>query len=56
MNAYDLLNQTLSVIPGMSSPRYPGGGRVNRDVAQTGTPPVGQLAYKDGKPSVGGKL
>ena len=50
MNAYDLLNQTLSVIPGMSSPRYPGGGRVNRDVAQTGTPPVGQLAYKDGKP------
>jgi hypothetical protein len=50
VDAYDLLNQTLSIIPGMSSPRYPGGGRVNRDVAQTGTPPIGQLAYKDGKP------
>jgi hypothetical protein len=50
MDAYELLNQVLSVVPGMSSPRYPGGGRVNRNVAQTGTPPVGQLAYKDGKP------
>ena len=50
MDAYELLNQALSVIPGMSSPRYPGGGRVNTSVGQTGTPPPGQLAYKDGKP------
>lgn len=50
MDPYELLNQALSVIPGMSSPRYPGGGRVNTSVGQTGTPPPGQLAYKDGKP------
>lgn len=50
MDPYELLNQAISVIPGMSSPRYPGGGRVNTSVGQTGTPPPGQLAYKDGKP------
>lgn len=50
MDPYELLNQVISHIPGMSSPRYPGGGRVNTSVGQTGTPPPGQLAYKDGKP------
>jgi hypothetical protein len=50
MDPYELLNQAISVIPGMSSPRYPGGGRINTSVGQTGAPPPGQLAYKDGKP------
>lgn len=50
MDPYELLNQVISHIPGMSSPRYPGGGRVDTSVGQTGTPPPGQLAYKDGKP------
>lgn len=49
MDAYDLLNQAISVIPGFSSPRYQGGS-VNRDVAQTGYIPPGQLAYTNGKP------
>lgn len=49
MDPYDLLNQVLSTIPGMTSPRYEGGS-INRDVAQTGSIPPGQLAYKDGKP------
>ena len=49
MDPYDLLNQVLSTIPGMTSPRYEG-GTINRDVAQTGYIPPGQLAYKDGKP------
>jgi len=49
VDAYDLLNQAISVIPGFSSPRYQGGS-VNRDVAQTGYIPPGQLAYTNGKP------
>ena len=49
MDAYDLLNQAISAIPGFSSPRYQGGS-INRDVAQTGYIPPGQLAYTDGKP------